>query len=182
MERGDDLWRRTHDHADIFLRRFGDAWTRRHRDDLVQETTITAWQWAHGLRDQRSFWSAIRTIARRVRHRALVSAFRERLHCGADARCDEPASGPPQERYFSIAGRRVPAHRLLPWVQQSLDGLPSLDRRLLLDFHEGFCCAELSARSNCSEPSVKTRLHRARRRVQREVEERVRAASSIDSW
>lgn len=183
MERGDDLWRSAHAHAHNCLRRYGDAWTRSHRDDLVQETTIAAWQWAHDLRDPRALWAAVRTIARRVRHRGLRSAFRDRVRSGFEERAQRsPDAKAPADRFFTIAGRRVPAHRVLQCVEAALEALPPHERQLLLEFHEGFCCAELSLRCNCSETAVKTRLHRARRRVQKNVEDCVRAANGLDPW
>jgi DNA-directed RNA polymerase specialized sigma24 family protein len=57
--------------------------------------------------------------------------------------------------------------------------LKPLDRELLLGFYEGFCCAELAERFDRSPTCVKTRLHRARRRIQREVEACARTAGSL---
>jgi len=135
------------------------------------------------MRDPRALWAAVRTIARRVRHRRLNAAFRDHVHAGFEERSERPGeSRPAVDRFFSIAGRRVPAHRVLQCVEAALDALPPRDRQLLLDYHEGFCCAELSTRTNCSESAVKARLHRARRRVQKNVEECVRAANGLDPW
>lgn len=182
MERGNDVWQLAHQHADSFLRRFGDRWTRNHRDDLVQETAMAAWRWARSARDPARFWAAVRTIARRVRYRALANACRERtVHRDLEtANARLPGVGR-RDRYYSIAGRRIPAHRVLPSMRQAIARLQPLDRQLLLGALEGFCCAELSVRSDRSEQCVKTRLHRARRRVQREVEESVRAADGFDT-
>ncbi len=187
MERGDDVWTLAHEHAHDFLRRYGDAWTRSHRDDLVQETAIAAWQWAGGVRDPQRFWAAVRTIARRIRYRAMSDAGRERavrreLAGHRDGRGPGHREGHPGEGdlYYAIAGQRVAAQCVLPCIQRAVDRLLPLDRQLLLGFHEGFCCAELSVRSNRSEQCVKTRIHRARRRVQMEVEECVRAADGLD--
>jgi DNA-directed RNA polymerase specialized sigma24 family protein len=85
------------------------------------------------------------------------------------------------DRCYRVAGSVVPFQRLLPCIERALVRLPLEDRRLLLDFHAGFCCAELSARCNLSEAAVKTRLHRARRRVQKEIEACVRAAGDLDA-
>lgn len=183
MERSEELWRSAHSHAHRCLRRYGDTWTRSHRDDLVQETTIAAWQWAHGLRDPRALWAAVRTIARRVRHRGLTAAFRDRVPPGSDERAERPGEPrPPLDRFLTVVGRRVPAHRVLQCVEAALEALPPRDRQLLLDFHEGFCCAELSMRTQCTESAIKARLHRARQRVQRHVEDCVRAANGLDPW
>lgn len=178
MERNDDLWRWAHKQADGFLRRHGDPWTKSHREDLVQESTIAAWRWAEDARDPRRFWAAVRTISLRVRGRAMHAAARARdvLQECALAR----GSREPDERHYRIAGKRVSAQRVRPLLDAALGRLPELDRQLLLAFHEGFCCAELAVRFRRSDSCVKTRIHRARRRVQRDVEACVRAAGSPD--
>ena len=179
MEASDELWTKAHAQAEGHLRRHCDGWTRSHRDDLVQEATLAAWQWARQPHDQRRFWAAIRTITRRVRGRALWTSRRMRIvltalaHAGGD--------GDHGEVHLEIAGRRVPVHEVTPLLQRALQRLPALDRQLLLGFHEGFCCAELAARTRRSEPCVKTRIHRARRRVQCDIEEHVRAADGLDA-
>ena len=179
MERNDDLWRRAHQQADGFLRRHGDPWTRSNRDDLVQESTIAAWRWAQAPHDPQRFWAAVRTITRRVRGRAMYAAARARavhLESAAGVGC----SRDPDDRHFRIAGQCLPEHRVRPFLDAALARLSDLDRRLLLAFHEGFCCAELAVRFRRSDSCVKTRIHRARRRVQRDVEACVRAADSLD--
>ncbi len=182
MERGKDTWQLAHRHANEFLRRFGDRWTRAHRDDLIQDATLAAFRWAGDARDPDRFWAAVQTIARRIRLRGIALSCRERAARQALAVPEgAEATGVPSDTWFSIAGRRVPAHRVLPCLRRALDRLSPLDRQLLLGMHEGFCCAELSVRSSRSEQCVKTRLHRARRRVQKDIEECVRAADGLDS-
>ena len=175
---GEQPWKLAREHARGFLRRFGDAWTRSHREDLIQQAAIAAWRWSGRVRDPGSFWAAVRTISRRIRGRALDDAARDRaarralFHARDGERDDEP--------HYRIAGRWVPAHRVRPHLQRAIARLSALDRQLLLGFHEGFCCAELSARCNRTEECVKTRIHRARRRVRLEIEENVRAAGGLD--
>ena len=79
-----------------------------------------------------------------------------------------------------IAGRRVPLHRARAFLQEALAELLPIDRQLLLGLHEGFCCAELAERFRRSESCVKTRIHRARRRVRIAMETCVRAAGSLE--
>lgn len=187
MERSEDVWTQAHDHARAFLRRYGDTWTRNHRDDLVQESAMAAWQWVRRAQDQERFWAAVRTIARRIRSRAIgvverrVRAQRDacvpRHGCTATGDADAPRVD--DSRYL-IAGRRVPSRWAMPCLQRVLERLPLIDQRLLLGFYEGFCCAELAARCGRTEECVKTRIHRARRRVQREIEASVRAAGDLD--
>lgn len=179
MEQGEDLWQRAHTEASTWLRRHHDAWTRNHRDDLVQEASIAAWQWASGVRHRERFWAAVQTIARRLRGRGIraPTVVRAEQAVVAVAPWDDPAA---IERYYLIAGRRVAASRVRPWLRESLRRLGKLDRQLLLGFHEGFCCAELAERFRRSEACVKTRIHRARRRVRKEVEACVRTADGLD--
>jgi DNA-directed RNA polymerase specialized sigma24 family protein len=61
-----------------------------------------------------------------------------------------------------------------------MQGLPALDRQLLLGFHEGFCCAELASRFGRSEDCVKTRISRARRRVRTVFEDLVRVSGNLE--
>lgn len=179
MQGNDDIWGPLRGHARCYLRRFADPWTRSHCDDLVQETAVTAWHWAAGLHDPRCLWGAVRTIARRARGRALIELQRER-----DAReafavaCLDRAAG--ADRCFRIAGRRVSLRGVWPCVERALRRLPAMDRRLVLDFHDGFSCAELALRCDRSEAAVKTRIHRARRRLQKEIEACVRAADDLE--
>lgn len=177
MESSEQVWSSVRGYARGYLRRFADPWTRSHCEDLVQETAVTAWHWAEGLQDPRCLWAAVRTIARRLRVRALSDLQRELEAAQACAalRDDDGA-----DRCFRIAGRRLSMRQLLPCIQRALRRLRPEDQRLLLDFHAGFCCAELAARSGHSESAVKTRIHRARRRVQREIEACVRAADDLD--
>ena len=73
-------------------------------------------------------------------------------------------------------GRRVSC-RL---SRRVLRGLQPLDQRLLLGFHEGFCCAELASRFGRTEDCVKTRIHRARQRVRTVFEELVRTSGNLE--
>ncbi len=179
MEPSKNVWRSVRGHARGYLRRFADPWTRSNCDDLVQETAVTAWRWAGELQDPRCLWGAVRTIARRVRGRALVDLQREQrarqVFVALRGETDAPV-----ERCYRISGSRVPLQCLLPCVERALLRLQPEDRQLLLDFHAGFCCAELSARSDRSIAAVKTRIHRARRRVRKEIEACVRAADDLD--
>ena len=179
MERSEDLWRRARTQIEGWLRRYGDSWTRDHCDDLVQETTIAAWRWSQRPHDPTRFWAGVQTITRRLRSRT-----RRLAHRGLSVTdpCPEPYwAADTEERHFRIAGRRVPAHRALPLLRLVMARLKPIDRQLLRGVGEGFCCAELAARLGRSEQCIKTRLSRARRRVQRDIEAIVRAAGSFGS-
>ena len=175
----DELWQRAHEGARTWLRRYPDVWTRNHRDDLVQEASLAAWRWSGGVRHQERFWAAVQTIATRIRCRAKRSPTRVHVSQAlvAAATAAEPDR---EERHYLIAGRRVPAHCAAPWLRTALQRLRPIDRDLLLGFHEGFCCAELAERFRRSLPCVKTRLHRARRRIRKEIEAAARTAGGLD--
>lgn len=178
MERG-EAWHRAHVEANNWLRRRHDAWTRNHREDLVQEAALQAWQWSGRMHHRERFWAAVHTIARRVRARAMRAPRLRHASPAAvaavpvrDAHVDEPR--------YCIAGRSVPAPCALPWLDEALARLQAIDRELLRGFYEGFGCDELAERHGRSLPCVKTRLHRARRRIRNEVEACARAAGGFD--
>jgi DNA-directed RNA polymerase specialized sigma24 family protein len=131
------------------------------------------------MRHRERFWAAVHTIARRVRARAMRAPRLLQVSptaMTAVAVHDGPADG---GRYH-IAGRSVSAPSALPWLDEALARLKAIDRELLLGFYEGFCCVELAERHGRSLPCVKTRLHRARRRIRNEVEACARAAGGLD--
>lgn len=179
MQRSDDVWERAYQQASNYLRRHGDTWTQSHRDDLVQEATIAAWRWAQAPHDPKRFWAAVRTITRRIRCRAMWNA--RRLRTNDPGLSSAPDDGDREERRFEIGGRRVPLHRARTLLQRALRHLDPVDKQLLLGLHEGFCCAELAERFRRSESCVKTRIHRARRRVRAAVETFVRDAGSLEN-
>ena len=176
MERMEQRWRAAADCARDFLRRFSDAFTRFERDDLVQETAMTAWRWSDRLRDSARFTAAVRTIARRKRYRALLDEGRRIESYAAKGELHDAQHA----ATYIVAGRRVPLDWLMHRLHTVLQRLREIDRQLLLGIHEGFCCAELANRFRRSEQSVKARVHRARRRVQIEIEDAVREASDLD--
>ena len=182
MEGGGDTWRAAWRYARQFLQRYGDARTRAHRDDMAQEVVVRAWQWPDCPREGARLRASIRTIARRHRHRELADARRPgRLvytsfglsGVAEPAVADDCAS-------LRIAGRTVSRSWALAQLEVALRSLSLLDRRLLLGFHEGFCCAELAQRFGRTQECVKSRLHRARRRLRAQFEELVRRADDVE--
>jgi DNA-directed RNA polymerase specialized sigma24 family protein len=121
MERSEDLWQLAHTEAKTWLRRYPDAWTRNHQDDLVQEASLAAWKWAREVRHRERFWAAVHTIATRIRGRAKRTPSRvqvsQALVVAAPAR--EPDAG---ERHYRIAGRRVPQQCAAPWLRAARHG------------------------------------------------------------
>lgn len=178
MQRDEATWQRAETEAKNFLRRYQDPWTRSHREDLVQEVSLAAWRWAGAIRHPERFWAAVQTIARRTRARARRAPRLQALPNGISLVA--PESTVRSERRYVIAGRDVPESVARPWLRSALDRLLPVDRELLLGFYEGFCCSELAERFRRSLPCVKTRIHRARLRVQRTVEACARTAHDLD--
>jgi DNA-directed RNA polymerase specialized sigma24 family protein len=178
MQPGDDTWLRALNQVGWQLRRHSDAWTREHRDDLLQEAALASWQWAQRPHDPKRFWSALRTITRRVRSRALWNQRRQSSWHLAAA-----VVGPvvQDDRRLCIGGISVSLDRARQLLADAMGRLRPLDRQLLEGVMAGFCCAELAARFRRSEPCVKTRLHRARLRVQRDIETHVRWSDGPES-
>ena len=176
MERNEELWGRMQEHARRFLRRFEDAFTRQQCDDLVQESAVAAWQWAGAARRPERFAAAVRTIARRKRYRALRDHHRRREELSSACL---PAPNPKIDE-LRVAGRSVPREWLVARLVQALNGLRAVDRRLLLAQQEGFCCAEIAARLDMTEDVVKVRMHRARRRLQKEIERAVKVTDAFE--
>jgi len=181
MEDGDVVWGGALRDAGGWLRRCRDDWTRRNVDDLTQETAIAAWRWGSRMRHRERLWAAVQTIARRLRSRGRRRQERGFVACAQDvvdaavwqAREDERPT-------FAVAGQPLAADELRPWLRTALRALSPLDQQLRHDFYEGVGCAELAARHSRTESCVKTRLHRARRRVQHHVEACARAAGGLD--
>ncbi len=177
----EETWRAARDLAHSCLRRFGDAWTVRERDDLAQESLMLAWQWAGRACEPHRAKAAVRTIASRLRIRGLHRRPRNRVDITPIGGALElVVAAPPDARTFVIAGRRVTAEWLLPRLQRELTRLRPIDRELLLAGNEGVGSAELARRFDRSVAVVRTRAYRARRRVQRAIENEVRAADALD--
>lgn len=179
MERSERIWGLAWSKARIFLGRYNDVLTRNDRDDIAQEATIVAMGLVDEVRDRRQFPAIVRTISRRLRCRWLRTSIRQ--PASFDRLADVPRS-PPHDRVpcLRVCDRRVPVHDLLELQREALARLSDLNRSLLLGFHEGFCCAELGNRFGLPEQSVKVRLYRSRRTVQKNIEAMVRAADLLD--
>lgn len=184
MDRNEELWSQAQKHARRFLGRFDDAFTRSEQEDLVQDSTLAAWQWAASIREPDRLAAVVRTIARRKRCRALREHYRRReRERQADSRHQLPAglgvSGLGASG-FAVLGRSVPHEWLIPRLLRALERLRSIDHRILMALLEGFCCAEIADRYQLSRENVKVRLHRARHRVRREIEDAVRTAEQFE--
>ncbi|MBM3973148.1 MAG: sigma-70 family RNA polymerase sigma factor [Planctomycetes bacterium] len=181
MEDSDVVWGGALRDAGGWLRRCRDDWTQRNLDDLTQEAAIAAWRWGSRMRHRERLWAAVQTIARRLRSRSRRRQERSVVVCAqaaVDAAvCEARADAPP---LFAVADRALAAEALRPWLRTALRALSPLDQQLLRAFYDGVGCAELAVRHSRTESCVKTRLHRARRRVQHHVEACARAAGGLD--
>ena len=183
MGASEQRWEKVQRVARSTLRRHVDAATSDLRDDLTQESAVLAWKWFSQLRDERRLPGAVRTIAHRLRGRELRRRRRQGwlqfVEFGVHG-VAEPVDEERDPPALRVAGRRVPLPWLVDRLARVLRRLSPLDQRLLLGFHEGFCCAELAGRFGRSEDCVKTRIHRARRRVRIMFEELVEAARDLE--
>lgn len=183
MERGEQRWREVVAAAQDYLRRFRDPMTCALRDEIAQDAAVLAWQWVGRLDRTSRLLAAVRTITRRQRLRKLRQCKDRgplQLVPFGDDGVDDPIARVPDEASLRIGARTVPLGWAVHRLDRVLDRLPELDQHLLLGFHEGFCCAELAHRFGRTEACVKTRIHRARRRVQRLLEGLVRGAAGFD--
>ena len=180
---GSEQWGWVSQQARRALRRFRDSDTCDLREDIVQESSVLAWQWRDRISDDARLGAAVQTITRRQRSRSLA-AVRKRgwLHYVefGGLGVAEPLAPEPVERCLRIDGRPVPLLWAKRRLARVLRRLPALDQQLLLGFHEGFCCAELASRFGRTEDCIKTRIHRARRRVRSVFEELVRASDNLE--
>jgi len=180
---GSKQWAAVLQQARQVLHRYRDQSTRESCEDIAQESAVLAWQWADRLHDQSRLGAAVRTITRRHRTRSMLAEKRRRwlryVDFGATADAD-PGAAEPEEPRLCVGGQSVAQSWLRQRLAQVLGCLSPLDQRLLLGFYEGFCCAELAVRFGRSEDCVKTRIHRARRRVRVVFERLVRSSAEAE--
>lgn len=180
---GIETWEWVTRQARRTLRCFKDRETYEERDDIVQDACVLVWEWADNLNDTARLGAAVHTIVKRQRSRSVRASKKRRRTKLIDF--SEPAAMHPPapvaaDLNLSIAGKPVPLVWAKGRLQRVMQGLPALDRQLLLGFHEGFCCAELASRFGRSEDCVKTRISRARRRVRTVFEDLVRVSGSLE--
>lgn len=154
-----------------FLRRYHDAFTCAHRDDLAQEAAIETWRRSASLRDAGRATAFARTIARRLRYQAVHRNLRARAFRSLDREvsCREALAvrepGEDDGRAFRVGGEWVDA----AWFSEQLDDvlldLGSVNRAIVRAYYEGSSCRELGARYGIAPAGVKARLHRCRIRI-----------------
>ena len=149
------------------------------RDDLAQEAVIETWQRQASLRDPERFDAFVRTVARRKRFR-LLERIGRRQPAGLEY-CLRVAERLPERRLAAEPSLRVDGEWVeLSWLRSRLDAaiarLDPLNRELLFRYYSGSSVLELAERHGLTPAGVKARLHRCRRRLQRDLTARVRSA------
>jgi RNA polymerase sigma factor (sigma-70 family) len=164
-----------------FLRRFTDPYTRQNREDLAQEAVIETWRRGATLRDRGRAVAFARTVARRLRFRALLRAARRAQHQAAVTELPNPdlAELPPpgaDPRAFRVGDRWVEFDWLVEHLDEVLDGLGPINEPIVRGFYRGATCRELGARYGLPAAGIKARIHRSRQRIRQSFVERARCA------
>lgn len=181
MDESGTVWRRALRDSNAFLGRWADPLTHRERDDLAQDAVLVAWRNKAVLRDPNRLGAFVRTVARRLRARAVRSSSRNPEEwLAGDETAIWPEARPGTVRQVRIGRRLVPEDWLLDRLQACLGQLAPTNRRLLVGFYEGFSCSELSDRFGLSEAAVKVRLHRGRACLRQQLESQVCAAGCFE--
>lgn len=140
------------------LRRTGsgaDAW------DLLAETMLVAWRRIDEVPDGNEALPWLYGVARRaLANQARATRRRDRLSTRLAAHLGN-----------HVAPDGVQASADRAWVRAGLAGLNDLDREVLtLSLWEGLSPAEIAVAVNAPAATVRTRLHRARRRLRELLE------------
>lgn len=132
-------------------------------EDIVQETCMAIVHHIPSFRGECGFMTWVYRLARTHRSRALRTAARcERQRIALEAR------SPVLERL--LPDDVLARDELLAAFEQAMGPLKPLDRRIAwLANAEGFSASEIASELNLSIPAVKTRLHRARSILRRQM-------------
>ena len=162
--------------AESFLSRWRDPTTRNLRDDLAQEAVLVLWRRRHTLRRARGAFAFVRTVSRRLRHRAVTrSASGESRHrFEAVSELGLVAADRVRDA-VCIDGAWIPTQRALEELDAVLGALRPLNATLLRGYYAGRSCDELGREFALPPACVKARLYRSRRRIRRWFEGRVRS-------
>ena len=111
----------------------------------------------------------VRTIARRVRRRAIISQLGTRAVSIDHPRVFEELVDAPHHGFLKVAGEWIPKLRLLGDLDCVLAAIEPLNRVILHGYYEGFSCAELSDRYALPVEAIKGRLYRIRHHIRAEL-------------
>jgi RNA polymerase sigma-70 factor, ECF subfamily len=143
--------------------------TKNHEDanDVMQDTFLKVYESIHSFRNESTFETWLYRIV--VNHAMNVVKRRER-------RCESPLSAtsemdirPELRRKANLANnpvRNAERKELQEWVTQAVNSLP-LKHRTVVILHEfeGLTHPEIASILNCSEGTVRSRLHHARKKL-----------------
>ena len=133
-----------------------DTWA---AEDIVQETFLHAHRRIHTLRDERSVLPWLFQIA----YRLCVDHFRARTRRIEDETADPAALKPPQAPSLEDI---IEQHQMSACVQGQILKLADAYRSVIWLFDiQDFSMKETAAILGISEANVRTRLHRARRKL-----------------
>lgn len=122
-------------------------------DDLAQEVAVRALTYRDSFDPTRALWPWLKRLARNVRLDQVRRAAREERVEDAEHRaCDAPAHTAALEARDELA--------------RALSHLSAVERDVLLRFHQrGMSVAAIAAELGHPEGTIKSHLHRARRRL-----------------
>jgi RNA polymerase sigma-70 factor (ECF subfamily) len=136
--------------------------------DLAQEAAarlVRAWREGQPIEDPRAWmFRAARNLAVDAVRRRLPSPLGLELAPAVPdpASLDEAS----EEPCWELGGREVPRSELVALLPAALAHLPDHYRRALAGrYDDGLSCEAVAVRERISEPNLKVRLHRARRRL-----------------
>src|SRR5262245_42896997 len=135
------------------------------RRDALQEALARAWSGRASYDPARPFGPWLATIAlRTARDLARARSRRPDRVALEDAESEEPADA--NERPDEAAARRDESERLSADLSAALAGLPAVAREVFLRFHrDEASLREIADEMNVPLNTVKSHLHRARRRL-----------------
>jgi RNA polymerase sigma-70 factor (ECF subfamily) len=137
-------------------------------EDLAQETFLRAHRQRDTLKDPGAMLSWLYSIATRV----SLDRLRQRASVAARESKIDPADIDPPDLGFPSLEKGLEQEQMSACVQNFLVGLPDTYRSVLL-LHDmnGLSGPEIAAVLDVPLPTVKVRLHRARRRLKAALEE-----------
>lgn len=134
-------------------------------EDVMQDAYVRAYEHLDQFRGEARFATWLTPIAV---HEALARVRRERRHESLEQRAQEPeqlSSDPPATPEAQLLDRELGAH-----LDRAVDALPDEFRLVfVLRSVEQMSGAETAALLGIPEQTVKTRLHRARERLKKEL-------------
>jgi RNA polymerase sigma-70 factor (ECF subfamily) len=143
--------------------------TRNHEDadDVMQDTFLKVYESIHSFRKEATFETWLYRIV--VNHAMNVVKRRKRRRETSLSATSEMEIRPDLRRTADLANNpqlNAEKDELQKWVTQAVDSLPVKHRTVvILHEFEGLTHSEIASILNCSEGTVRSRLHYARKRL-----------------